>query len=236
VRWTVFKSQFCGFAAQKYSTKLQLKNCRLARRYGEAMREFCRIVYGKPDRSENENEYFSTYQLQNTKFTVNGVEYRKINDIPILYIEEVKRALLKNPSYEKYNFIFHRNYSVEFYSYKLFSRQRKLFLFVFLVMAVFYSLLSPFKDDEFTIASLFIMAFALLLFIFTGRDIGHRLILFPGFPLSIGIGKLLGVEDGYIDGHWFIVICTLLISLLPIIAIEAYRIINARKLASCVGE
>jgi hypothetical protein len=33
VRWTVFKSQFCGFAAQKYSTKLQLKNCRLARRY-----------------------------------------------------------------------------------------------------------------------------------------------------------------------------------------------------------
>jgi hypothetical protein len=33
VRWTVFKSQFCGFAAQKYSTKLRLKNCRLARRY-----------------------------------------------------------------------------------------------------------------------------------------------------------------------------------------------------------
>jgi hypothetical protein len=31
--WTVFKSQFCGFAAQKYSTKLQLKTCRLARRY-----------------------------------------------------------------------------------------------------------------------------------------------------------------------------------------------------------
>jgi hypothetical protein len=30
--WTVFKSQFCGFAAQNYSTKLQLKNCRLARR------------------------------------------------------------------------------------------------------------------------------------------------------------------------------------------------------------
>ena len=30
--WTVFKSQFCGFAAQKYSTKPQLKNCRLARR------------------------------------------------------------------------------------------------------------------------------------------------------------------------------------------------------------
>jgi hypothetical protein len=26
--WTVFKSQFCGFAAQKYSTKPQLKNCR----------------------------------------------------------------------------------------------------------------------------------------------------------------------------------------------------------------
>jgi len=33
VRWTVFKSQFCGFAAQKNSTKPQLKNCRLARRY-----------------------------------------------------------------------------------------------------------------------------------------------------------------------------------------------------------
>jgi hypothetical protein len=33
VRWTVFKSQLCGFAAQKYSTKPQLKNCRLARRY-----------------------------------------------------------------------------------------------------------------------------------------------------------------------------------------------------------
>jgi len=32
VCWTVFKSQFCGFAAQKYSTKPQLKNCRLARR------------------------------------------------------------------------------------------------------------------------------------------------------------------------------------------------------------
>ena len=31
--WTVFKSQFCGFAAQKVSTKLQLKICRLARRY-----------------------------------------------------------------------------------------------------------------------------------------------------------------------------------------------------------
>jgi hypothetical protein len=31
--WTVFKSRFCGFAAQKYSTKPQLKNCRLARRY-----------------------------------------------------------------------------------------------------------------------------------------------------------------------------------------------------------
>jgi hypothetical protein len=33
VRWTVFKSRFCGFATQKYSTKAQLKNCRLARRY-----------------------------------------------------------------------------------------------------------------------------------------------------------------------------------------------------------
>jgi hypothetical protein len=33
VRWTVFKSQFCGFAEQKYPTKPQLKNCRLARRY-----------------------------------------------------------------------------------------------------------------------------------------------------------------------------------------------------------
>ena len=31
--WTVFESRFCGFAAQKYSTKPQLKNCRLARRY-----------------------------------------------------------------------------------------------------------------------------------------------------------------------------------------------------------
>jgi hypothetical protein len=30
--WTVFKLQFCGFAAQKYSTKPQLKNCRLAQR------------------------------------------------------------------------------------------------------------------------------------------------------------------------------------------------------------
>jgi hypothetical protein len=26
--WTVFKSQFYGFAAQKYSIKPQLKNCR----------------------------------------------------------------------------------------------------------------------------------------------------------------------------------------------------------------
>jgi thiosulfate reductase cytochrome b subunit len=34
--WTVFKSQFCGFAAQKYSTKPQLKNCRLARRYAKS--------------------------------------------------------------------------------------------------------------------------------------------------------------------------------------------------------
>jgi len=34
--WTVFKSQFCGFAAQKYSTKPQLKNSRLARRYSFA--------------------------------------------------------------------------------------------------------------------------------------------------------------------------------------------------------
>jgi hypothetical protein len=33
LHWTGFKSQFCGFAAQKYSTKPQLKNCRLARRY-----------------------------------------------------------------------------------------------------------------------------------------------------------------------------------------------------------
>ena len=32
-RWTVFKSQFCGFSAQKYSIKLQLKNYRLARHY-----------------------------------------------------------------------------------------------------------------------------------------------------------------------------------------------------------
>jgi hypothetical protein len=39
VRWTVFKSQFCGFAAQKYSTKPQLKNCRLARRYEGANSE-----------------------------------------------------------------------------------------------------------------------------------------------------------------------------------------------------
>jgi hypothetical protein len=28
LRWTVFKSQFYGFAAQKYSIKPQLKNCR----------------------------------------------------------------------------------------------------------------------------------------------------------------------------------------------------------------
>jgi hypothetical protein len=38
--WTVFKSQFCGFAAQKYSTKLRLKNCRLARRYVRAMLKY----------------------------------------------------------------------------------------------------------------------------------------------------------------------------------------------------
>jgi hypothetical protein len=31
--WTAFKSRLCGFAAQKYSTKPQLKSCRLARRY-----------------------------------------------------------------------------------------------------------------------------------------------------------------------------------------------------------
>jgi hypothetical protein len=31
--WTAFKSQFYGFAAQKYSIKLQRKICRLARRY-----------------------------------------------------------------------------------------------------------------------------------------------------------------------------------------------------------
>jgi hypothetical protein len=30
---SVFKSRLYGFAAQKYSTKPQLKNCRLARRY-----------------------------------------------------------------------------------------------------------------------------------------------------------------------------------------------------------
>ncbi|RYY04020.1 MAG: DUF4234 domain-containing protein [Gammaproteobacteria bacterium] len=35
MRWTVFKLRFCGFAAQKYSTKPQLKNCRLARRYAK---------------------------------------------------------------------------------------------------------------------------------------------------------------------------------------------------------
>ena len=35
--WTAFKSRFCGFAAQKYSTKPQLKNCRLARRYTGSM-------------------------------------------------------------------------------------------------------------------------------------------------------------------------------------------------------
>jgi len=28
LRWTVFKSRLCDFAAQKYSTKPQLKNCR----------------------------------------------------------------------------------------------------------------------------------------------------------------------------------------------------------------
>jgi hypothetical protein len=28
LHWTVFKSQFYGFAAQKYSIKPQLKNCR----------------------------------------------------------------------------------------------------------------------------------------------------------------------------------------------------------------
>jgi len=28
LRWTVFKSRFYGFAAQKYSIKPQLKNCR----------------------------------------------------------------------------------------------------------------------------------------------------------------------------------------------------------------
>jgi len=43
VRWTVFKSRFCGFAAQKYSTKLQLKNCRLARRY-EGRNKIVKIV------------------------------------------------------------------------------------------------------------------------------------------------------------------------------------------------
>jgi hypothetical protein len=33
VQWTVFKSQLCGFAEQKYSTNPQLKNCRLTWRY-----------------------------------------------------------------------------------------------------------------------------------------------------------------------------------------------------------
>jgi hypothetical protein len=28
LHWTAFKSHFCGFAAQKYSTKTQLKSCR----------------------------------------------------------------------------------------------------------------------------------------------------------------------------------------------------------------
>jgi hypothetical protein len=50
VCWTVFKSQLCGFAAQKYPTKPQLKNCRLARRYGNhAMKNtlfliFCLVI------------------------------------------------------------------------------------------------------------------------------------------------------------------------------------------------
>jgi hypothetical protein len=50
VCWTVFKSQFCGFAAQKYSTKLQLKNCRLARRYiGQENKSYscCEIAKAK---------------------------------------------------------------------------------------------------------------------------------------------------------------------------------------------
>jgi hypothetical protein len=46
VRWTVFKSQFCGFAAQKYSTKPQLKNCRLARRYDGKENLFSRCFAG----------------------------------------------------------------------------------------------------------------------------------------------------------------------------------------------
>jgi hypothetical protein len=51
VCWTVFKSQFCGFAAQKYSTKPQLKNCRLARRYiGQEIKSysFGEIAKAKP--------------------------------------------------------------------------------------------------------------------------------------------------------------------------------------------
>jgi hypothetical protein len=38
VCWTVFKLRFCDFAAQKFSTKPQLKNCRLARRYNSEHR------------------------------------------------------------------------------------------------------------------------------------------------------------------------------------------------------
>ena len=49
MRWTVFKSQFCGFAAQKYSTKPQLKNCRLARRYAseetELIIKVCLVIF-----------------------------------------------------------------------------------------------------------------------------------------------------------------------------------------------
>jgi hypothetical protein len=42
--WTAFKSQFYGFAAQKYSIKLQLKICRLARRYVLLKVLFCAIL------------------------------------------------------------------------------------------------------------------------------------------------------------------------------------------------
>jgi hypothetical protein len=62
VRWTVFKSQSCGFAAQKYSTKPQLKNCRLARRYVSYEAD---IVIKLPD--QNDKDFEEQFSSLNSK-------------------------------------------------------------------------------------------------------------------------------------------------------------------------
>ena len=143
VRWTVFKSQFCGFAAQKYSTKLRLKNCRLARRYAKrkvVLNKVVLVLAGLLSacsffQNERPPENLSASLVNPDKvieYSINPIGVHKIYtfaDYPVLGKVELNKQQASEVSLSLKKSIDQYSKSFSSYSFKCFSPRHALEVF-----------------------------------------------------------------------------------------------------------